>query len=130
MLLKNTTVRGPVKKQEFIFTTSISSFNPQREKSKPLAETPQYARSEISAVHRGNWEQPTELQRKRKGDDEREDRHQSKRYRDPDKRLEGLKNVVINRVSHRGSANCPAVNKNCNGCGERGSGNCIATCRK
>ncbi|XP_062541995.1 uncharacterized protein K02A2.6-like [Armigeres subalbatus] len=95
-----------------------------------MAETTQHAGSEISAVHRGNWKQPMELQRKRKRNDEPDDRHESKRYRGPDKRREGRNQRCkrCNRPSHRSSANCPALNKNCNGCGERG--HFIATCRK
>ncbi|XP_055622970.1 uncharacterized protein LOC129766460 [Toxorhynchites rutilus septentrionalis] len=90
------------------------------------AETAQPSGSGISAVHHGK---STDLQRKRNRDD-REIRNQSKRFRRSDKRPDARYNRCNRcyRPVHRSGAICPARDKNCNGCGERG--HFLSACRK
>lgn len=101
MLLKNTTVRGPVKKQEFIFTTSISSFNPQREKRlkrhSTLALKFLQFIEQIGNSRRSCKESVREMTKEKIDISQSDTVTLTSGSKD-------VKNVVINRVSHRGSA--------------------------
>ncbi|XP_065081990.1 uncharacterized protein K02A2.6-like [Ochlerotatus camptorhynchus] len=93
------------------------------------AETAQPSGSNISAVHQRYRKSPTEMHQKRRKEGQ-DDRHPTKRYRSFDKQSHGRRNRCYrcNRPSHRSGTTCPALDKNCNGCGERG--HFIASCRK
>ncbi|XP_055614289.1 uncharacterized protein K02A2.6-like [Uranotaenia lowii] len=94
------------------------------------AETSQPSGSDIAIVQRSNWKRSSEPHRKRGWDGTRNDQHQSKRYRGPDRRFEERRSRChrCNRPSHKPGTICPALDKTCNGCGDRG--HFIATCPK